>query len=107
MLCEDFGQSSIRQAREEFWRLVLTKMKKDAKELHVDLKPFYLDETDLYSLAVPDCKEGIVFSPIPIGLPLVAQVDSPPQDQLLAEQRDELTDLNIEELVRLTFAKIK
>lgn len=48
-----------------FLHLVLTRMRKEAKLLKVDLKPFYLEEVGLYNTTIPDSEGGVVYSPIP------------------------------------------
>lgn len=44
-----------------------------------------------------------MFRPIPVGLTLVADEEHAPQDQFDIEQGDELTGLELEELVKLTY----
>lgn len=91
MLSEEFGYSTIGQTRAEFRRLVLIRMKKEAKKLQVDLKPHYLEEGELYNQVIPDDEGDVVFRPISVCLPLVTHEDPTPQNQSSTEQGDELS----------------
>lgn len=52
-LKEEFNYSSISQARSDFRKLVLTRMRMDAKLHQVDFKDIYLGEAVLYNPAIP------------------------------------------------------
>lgn len=71
ILSEEFSYSIINQTCTEFCRIVLIRMKKEAKDLQVDLKHPYLDEANIYNMTIPDDKGDIPFSPISVGLSLV------------------------------------
>lgn len=77
---EEFGYSTISQARAEFRRLVLIHIKKETKELQVDLKPHYLEESEFYNLAIPNDEGDVVFSLIPVGLSLIAHEEPNPHN---------------------------
>lgn len=63
ILAEEFGYRTINQAREDFRRLVLTRMEKEAKEIKLDLKPFYVEEASIYNAVVSTDHDGS-FNPI-------------------------------------------
>lgn len=90
ILTEEFGYRMISQARADFRRLMLTRMKKEAREIQVDLKPFDLEEAALYNAAVLADEDGY-FSPISVGSIIMHTVSSPPQDQPETEQGDDHT----------------
>lgn len=48
-----------------------------------------------------------MYSPIPVGLPLIAQNNSPPQDQFDTEQGHEQAGLDIREPVKLYSSEIE
>lgn len=56
IISQEFGYPSISHARTHFRWLVLTCIKKEDKELQVDLKPFYLEETNFYNSVVSEMR---------------------------------------------------
>lgn len=78
VLSEEFG-SLHSQAHSEFRHLVPMRMRKEDKLLQVDLKPFYMQEVNLYNTVVPDSEESITYCLIPVDLPFITQVDSYPR----------------------------
>lgn len=85
VLKEEFIYQPIAQARSDFHRLVLTRMRMETKMLHVDLNEFYLDEAGLYNFVVP-ADHGGEFIPICASTMVV---HPSPQNQLEAEQGEE------------------
>lgn len=82
VISQEFGYSTISQACEDLRRLVLIRVKKEAKELQVYLKSHYMEEVELYILAIPDGEGDVVLSPILVGLSLVTIEEPLPMTSL-------------------------